>query len=264
MSENRKDLFVATEEGTATSGRRSLAGSVQLNTLASEVANKVMATVTHESFEDIALFKASTKDATAHDQLIKKYGGLEEITDLQSLSNLDDDTKAKLLRSRQSTRSHCKAKAMTMDNYRTMTMNAAGELIIRKVLGTPKTARGTSNGPRTSILFTDKELTQLAEDQNEVRREIRNLASRKSIYKHSDQFSEDSETWQQILKAEEQLKGIRQDLPRSRNANGVVKARVLEVLGDKDISALKAGEAKQLLGEIVDLMGINTTVEDSQ
>ena len=153
------------------------------------------------------LFKASQREHSAMDTLIEEMVDFDTV-DYDFIYQLDDKTVDGMLKSQQSKRSRCKSKAMTMDNYKSMMTAAIAEKIIRLATGKTKNAVGVRRGTGT-VTFSDEELEALRVDQEQLKKELRNVQSKKSIMKSKADFSEEDERWQALLVAEEQLKSIR-------------------------------------------------------
>lgn len=277
-----KELFVANTTGSTSSVRRQLEGSNQLSTLAVDIASKVLDTVMADKTK-FELIAASQSDMNALDQLVTENYNLAEV-DVEFLKKLDESTIDGLLKSNMSKRSHCKAKEMTMDNYKSMMAGLIAELLIRQATGKDKAkAFGTAGTRGTTGLFTDEALDRLALDQEDLRREIRNLQSKKSILKKKliaakaedkefagtdDEYFNTNEQWKLLCSIEDQLFGIRIDGNRGRSTKTVVvdttKDALAEKLADVDISTLKAADAKKLLAEIAGLTATQEPEEDSK
>lgn len=277
-----KELFVANTTGSTSSVRRQLEGSNQLSTLAVDIASKVLDTVMADKTK-FELIAASQSDMNALDQLVTENYSLAEV-DVEFLKKLDESTIDGLLKSNMSKRSHCKAKEMTMDNYKSMMAGLIAELLIRQATGKDKAkAFGTAGTRGTTGLFTDEALERLALDQEDLRREIRNLQSKKSILKKKlidakaedkeftgtdDEYFNTNEQWKLLCTIEDQLFGIRIDGNRGRSTKTVVvdttKDALAEKLADVDISTLKAADAKKLLAEIAGLTATQEPEEDSK
>ena len=248
MSENLKGLFNGSNEDAATSGARSLAGTAHLTNLAMDISNVVLKTAEADFENYRELIAASKVDHNAMDQLISTAFDLSTV-DISFLKELDEDVLIGMMKSQQSKRSRSKSKLMTMDNYRTMMVGAIGEQLIRMTLGKEKGR--TSRRASGSIDFTVEELAEIGADQERVRREIRNIQSKKSIYKAKDTFSEDDEQWQRLLIAEEQLKAM-----RTAPVKDDTKSKLNELLGSYDLNSLKAADAKELLKQVAALTGV--------
>lgn len=276
-----KELFVANTTGSTSSVRRQLEGSNQLTTLSVDIACKVLDTVMADKTK-FELIAASQSDMNALDQLVTENYNLAE-ADVEFLKKLDESTIDGLMKSNMSKRSHCKSKEMTMENYKSMMAGLIAELLIRQATGKEKGSAFISGVRSTTGLFTDEALERLAADQDDLRREIRNLQSKKSILKKKliaakaedkeftgtdDEYFNTNEQWKLLCTIEDQLFGIRIDGNRGRSTQTVVvdttKDALAEKLADVDISTLKAADAKKLLAEIAGLTAAQEPEEDSK
>lgn len=263
MSNEMGNLFATVNEAT-TVGSRGLSGTAQLTTTASNIAGEIL----QEMNANIEMYaddiKASQVDNNAMDKLIEKVYPLVEV-DVDFLKELDDDTIDGMLKSQQSKRSRCKSKAMTMDNYKALMTGAIAENLIRLATGKEK----HSGGPRRmagSVDYTIEQLQELSEDQERLKKEIRNVQSKKSIMKSKADFDESDERYQALLKAEQQLKDMRVtgssivEVDTTKNA-------LNDMLADVDISKLHAADAKELLAQIASLANNNndeSTADESE
>ena len=270
------ELFATSKEGTTPSVRRQLEGSNQLTTLSVDIASKVIDKVIADKTK-FTLIAASQTDMNALDQLVTENYSIAE-ADVEFLKTLDATTIDGLMKSNMSKRSHCKSKEMTMENYKSMMAGLIAELLIRQATGKEKGSAFISGVRSTTGLFTAEALERLAADQDDLRREIRNLQSKKSILKKKlnakaaetedktevEIFAED-EQWKLLCDIEDQLFGIRIDGNRGRSTQTVVvdttKDALAEKLADVDISSLKAADAKKLLAEIA---GLTATPEPEE
>ena len=253
MSNELNNLFNATENQESTANARSLAGTAQLTNVSATIANDILKAV-NDNFEDYKDLVAKSKtDHNAMDQLIDKAYDLNTV-DVEFLRQLDETTLDNMLKSQQSKRSRSKSKVMTMDNYRSMMTGAIAENLIRLVTGKAKTAGGARH-EAGKLEYTAEELEVLQNDQEKLRKEIRNVQSKKSIMKSKEGFSESDERWQALLRAEEQLKGL-----RSETKTVVVdetKNALTEVFAGVDPAALKTmknADAKALLEKAMALI----------
>lgn len=248
MSNELNTLFNS-ENQEATAGTRGLAGTAQLTTLSMTIANEILKTIEGNFAEYKELVAGSKNEHKAMDELIAKAYDLS-VVDVEFIRQLDETTVELMLKSQQSKRSRSKSKTMTMDNYRSMMVGAIAENLLRIATGKAKSAGGARRAAG-SVDFNDEQLEALANDQERLRKEIRNVQSKKSIMKAKEDFSEEDERWQQLLVAEEALKGI-----RTASTTVVVdetKDKLAELLGETDVTTLKAGDAKDLLKRIADL-----------
>lgn len=263
MSEQLNNLFSANENQEASASARSLAGTAQLTSVSSTIANDILK-VMNDNFDDYKELVAKSKtEHSAMDQLIAKAYDLS-LVDIEFLKQLDEATLDNMLKSQQSKRSRSKSKVMTMDNYRSMMIGAIAENLIRLVTGKSKSAVGNRHAAG-AVEYTAEELEVLANDQDKLRKEIRNVQSKKSIMKSKEGFSEADDRWQALLVAEEQLKNLRVDSVKVVTVDDTKNA-LTELLGGVDPAALKSmknADAKALLEKAMALIaGNNTTNEE--
>lgn len=256
------NIFATNNNTTATANGRNLAGTARLNSIANNFAAEFMAKLTELDDNDIV---AAMHDNNKLDDLIR--GTIQiEITDADhdAFAQLDDKTADGMLKSQQSKRSRCKSKDMTQDNFRSMVSAAIAEMIIRDVYGKTKNA-SVGGGRRADVGYTDEELEQLANDQEALKRAIRNIQSKKSIMKSKAGFDETSEAWQQLLEVEDQLKSHRVATVKTKTVKvDETKAAVAQLLVGVDPSNMKAADAKDLLGKILGLVDNPTADNDAQ
>ena len=242
------ELFGTNTE--TTTNARTLSGTAALTQVASAGAAHAIRRMEAdiENYRDrIAL---SATDSAELDKLIDELKPLVDIESDDPLRFLDEDTVESMLKSQQSKRSRAKGKAMTLDNYKTL-MTAA-EDILRELYNKPKQAGGTKR--RGSVEFTTEQLDALSADQVQLRKEIRNIQSKKSIMKSKADFDESSEAWQQLLTVESMLKGLRVGGRGSTVVEvDTTKDALADVLDGVDIEHLKAADAKELLARISEL-----------
>jgi len=248
------ELFnTETNETTATNSR-SLAGTAQLTATANELVAECVKKLNDNLDEYNEAFAASRSDHSAMDQLIAQLVDLDAV-DVEFIKQLDEETVDGMLKSQQSKRSRAKGKAMTLDNYKSMMSGAIAECLIRKATGKTKSAGGARR-MSGSVEFTAEQLEELRADQDRLKKEIRNVQSKKSIMKSKADFSEEDPRWQALLIAEEQLKGIRETTSRATVVKvDETREKLAEVLADVDPNSLKAGDSKALLAKIKELIG---------
>lgn len=244
------ELFGTNIETTANA--RTLSGTAALTQVASAGAAHAIRRMEAdiENYRDrIAL---SATDSAELDKLIDELKPLVDIESDDPLRFLDEDTVESMLKSQQSKRSRAKGKAMTLDNYKTMMTAAIAEDILRELYNKPKQAGGTKR--RGSVEFTTEQLDALSADQVQLRKEIRNIQSKKSIMKSKADFDESSEAWQQLLTVESMLKGLRVGGRGSTVVEvDTTRDALAGVLDGVDIEHLKAADAKELLARISEL-----------
>lgn len=250
------------EHSTQVASSRGLAGTAELTSLAATVCENVLKEVSKnvDSYKDIVA--ESQKQHSAMDELIS-------IVDLNAINvdflrKLDETTLENMLKSQQSKRSRNKGKRMTLDNYKSLMNAAVAEALIRKVLGKEK-QEGSTRRDSGSVDFSPEELIELQADQERLKKELRNVQSKKSIMKTKVGFSESDEKWLALLKAEQQLKAI-------RHSGQVMivdetKDKLAALLADVNINDLKASDAKKLIEEARQLLASNqevtTNVDDN-
>lgn len=260
MSEKMNNLFATnTNESTATSAR-SLAGTAQLTSIANTISQELINKISTDTETYGEQFENSKTDHNAMDALINLMIDLSTV-EAEFLKELDEDTLNSMLKSQQSKRSRSKSKVMTVDNYRNLMSGAVAELLIRQAMGKAKSSMGYRRASG-SVEYTAEELEMFKNDQEALKREIRNVQSKKSIMRSKADFTEEDERWGQLLAAEETLKGMR--------VGGGVKTVVVDKtgeqlkaeLGDKDIDSLKAADAKALLKKLLEAAGGKVEAEE--
>lgn len=240
-------------KATTATGRVGLPGTAELTAIASRIASDILNIMS----EDVDTYRIrileSAKDNVELDKLIDELHPLGNEA-LDFMDELDENVVDNMLKSQQSKRSRTRSKTMTMDNYRSLLTAAIAENLIRLKTGKIKT-NGTMRVGGALDSFTPARLEELAADQEALRREIRNIQSRKSIMKSKADFDESSEAWQQLLKIEAQLKDLR---VTTRGVHTVevdtTKEQLKDLLGDVDPEHLKAADSKELLARIHDML----------
>lgn len=273
MSESLRGLFSTSNQDATNSSARSLAGTAQLTSLTANIASGILTTVDAQLDEYRDLFTRSKADHNAMDQLITKA---YEITDedVQFLKELDEAILENMLKSQQSKRSRAKSKTMTLDNYKSMMVGALGELMLRKALGKAKSATVRYKNT-TSLEYSAEQLDKFRADEESVRREIRNIQSKKSILKAKAGFSfdvngapaaeneeADNTRWQQLCEAEELLKSIRDSVQPIYVDD--TKNKLTEMLDGVDVNQLKTADAKKLLEQALKLIQSQEPTDEVQ
>lgn len=261
MTNAMNNLFTAESNTTANNGR-GLTGTAQLTNIASNLAADIIREINtaieandEHSHEWVERLKKSQADNNAMDNLIESVHPLETV-DIDFLKDLDDNTLDGMLKSQQSKRSRCKSKAMTLDNYRALMTGAIAENLIRLATGKEKNSVG-SRRMAGKVEFTIEELQQLSEDQERLKKEIRNIQSKKSIMKSKADFDESDERYQALLKAEQQLKDMRVNATVEVIKVDECAEALSELLHGVDIHNLKAADSKELLEQISKLVTFN-------
>lgn len=244
------------EINNITSGANQLSVTAQLNTVANQIVkdvlNRILPTEENDNNEEYAdQILASQTDHNAMDNLLNEVVDYEA-QDIDWLKEADSEELEKVLKSQQSKRSRSKNQQMTIENYAKMMTAAVAERLVREALGKPKgNGGGNTRGQAT---YTDEELNALAEDPAMLARAIRNVQSKKSIAKSKVDFDENSDRWQDLLEAEQQLKDLRSSINGLQNTAAQeaieAKRKAEELVGDVDVNTLKADEARDMLAKI--------------
>ncbi len=252
------NLFTTANNNTATAGSGTLPGTAQLTNIASSAARNTLDIANNDLDKYGDLIVKSQTDTASLDKLIDECGPASDDFPLDFLKELDEELLESMLKSQQSKRSRCKSKEMTMDNYTSMLTAAIAENFIREALGREKGSfGGRASGP---VQYSDERLAELADDQDALRKEIRNCQSKKSIMKSKAGFSEEDERWTALLTAEEQLKAIRLDsAPRAKDT---LRDDLKELLAETDENGMKAADLKELVATIKAFVWSDVTTEE--
>lgn len=238
------------------SGANQLSVTAQLNTVANQIVKDVLSRILptdgEENSEYADQILASQTDHNAMDNLLNEVVNFEEDTDTDFLKDTNSEELERVLKSQQSKRSRSKNQQMTIENYAKMMTAAVAERLVREALGKPKgNGGGNTRGQAT---YTDEELNALAEDPAMLARAIRNVQSKKSIAKSKVDFDENSDRWQDLLEAEQQLKDLRASINGLQNTAAQealeAKRKAEELVGSVDVNTLKADEARDMLAKI--------------
>lgn len=242
---NLNSLFTANTKETK--GKRALSGTAEMTANAEVVVNNIFEELSN-CYDDYAeTFEQSKTDANAMDTLINQFTDDFSDVDVSFLGKYDDEELKAMLKSQQSKRSRSKSKEMTIDNYNAMMNAAVCELMIRKYTGNAK----TRTAGRGSSIYTEEYLNSLADDQHELRRELRNVQSKMCIFrkKHPDDHSEFDE-YQELMRVENTLKEMRVPIEGHR-----VKMSEVTAALDVDANALSLEEAQQLIAALQNITG---------
>ena len=242
---NLNNLFTASTKETK--GKRALSGTAEMTANAEVVVNNIFEELSN-CYDDYAeTFEQSKTDANAMDALINQFTDDFSDVDVSFLEKYGDEELKAMLKSQQSKRSRSKSKEMTIDNYNAMMNAAVCELMIRKYTGNAK----TRTAGRGSSIYTDEYLNSLADDQHELRRELRNVQSKMCIFrkKHPEDHSEFDE-YQELMRVENKLKEMRVPIEGHR-----VKMSEVTAALDVDANALSLEEAQQLIAALQNITG---------
>lgn len=251
---NINEMFNAVENNETATNARNLAGTAQLTSVANELVAQCIKTLNDNLDEYREDFEASKHDHNAMDKLLAKLIDFDTI-DVEFIKELDETTVDGMLKSQQSKRSRAKSKAMTMDNYKSMMSGAIAENLIRKATGKVKSAGGARR-MSGSVDFTAEQLEELREDQERLKKELRNVQSKKSIMKSKADFTEEDERWQALLVAEEQLKSIRVTTGGTKVVKvDETKEKLAEMLSEVDTDHMRTSDVKDMLAQVKALLG---------
>lgn len=251
------ELF-GTNEMSVSAAHRGLPGTAELTNIASAAAH----TIIKHMEEDIENYRPriqkSAVDAKELDEIINEFKPYADIPEDSILRNLDEETVESMLKSQQSKRSRTKSKAMTLDNYVTLLTAAIAEDILREIYNKPKSAGGFHRAAGT-VDYTIEQLEALHADQEALRKEIRNVQSKKSIMKSKADFDESDERWQALLVAEQRLKDMRIGGTTTKVVEvDKTKDALAEMLNGIDIKHLKSADAHELLERIAKVAAGNS------
>lgn len=255
------ELF-GTNEMSVSAAHRGLPGTAELTNIASAAAH----TIIKHMEEDIENYRPriqkSATDAKELDAIIDEFKPYADIPEDSILRNLDEETVEGMLKSQQSKRSRTKSKAMTLDNYVTLLTAAIAEDILREIYNKPKSAGGFHRAAG-SVDYTIEQLQALSEDQEALRKEIRNVQSKKSIMKSKADFDESDERWQALLVAEQRLKDMRIGSATTQVVEvDHTKNALVDMLNGIDIKHLKSADAHALLERIAQVAAGSSDDED--
>ena len=136
-----------------------------------------------------------------------------------------------------------------------MLTGAVAENLLRIAANKPKSAGGGAR--RRTVTYSEEELEAFKNDPEALKKAIRNVQSKKSIYKSKADFDPESERWKELLEVEEELKAIR-DGQTIEAEKAIEKTNQLEeMLATIDISSLKATDAKEMLDSIKQMLSTN-------
>lgn len=250
---NLKGLFANGNNSMEVSSRgNQLSSTAELTRISTEIAREILkrAEADAERFAD--KIAESQKSHDAMDQLINELYDLTTV-DIEFLKAESEEVLDRMIKSQQSKRSRAKSKEMTIENYLTMLTGAVAENLLRLAANRPKTAGG-GGARRGTVRYSEEELEMLANDPEALRRALRNIQSKKSIYKSKADFDPESERWQELLEVEAQLKAIR-DSQSVEAAKAIEKTQLLEeMLATVDTKDLKATDAKEMLERIKQML----------
>lgn len=238
-------------ETKETTNARALSGTAELT----KISNNVAVRIIHEMENDIDAYREriakSATDSKELEALLEEFKPWCDIDEDHPLRHLDDATVEGMLKSQQSKRSRTKSKAMTLDNYCTLMTAAIAENLLREMYDKPKAAN--MGHRRSSLDYTAAELEYYADNQEALRKEIRNIQSKKSIMKSKADFDESNEQWVALLRAEQMLK----DLKVNNSVVEVDKTKdaLKELLAGKNLDEMSDEDRETLLKSVAGMIG---------
>lgn len=256
-------MFTETTHQSGASRANALNKTAELTSMAATMANECFKYLMADKDKWKESIIESQKSHDAMDELINETDVVKD--DSHTFLMLEPEAVLeKMLKSQQSKRSRTKAKVMTQANYITLMTAAIAEMLIRAALGKEKSA--TNYGVRRVLVkYTEEELEALKNDQEALKKAIRNVQSKKSIMKSKIGFDASSDAWHELLTTEEQLKALRDNAPIQTIVEvipedvleKVQKAEELVTLINQaeDIDKMKAADGKALLNQIKTLLG---------
>ena len=257
------ELFGTNESTTATNAR-SLTGTAELTNVATAAAHRIIKAMEADIEAYRPRIQLSANDSKELDAIISEFKPLHEIDEDHMLRTLSDEVVEGMLKSQQSKRSRAKSKTMTLDNYTTLLTAAIAEDILREIYNKPKSAGGFHRAAG-SVDYTIEQLQALSEDQEALRKEIRNVQSKKSIMKSKADFDESDERWQALLRAEQQLKDMRVGTSTTKVVEvDKTKDALAEMLNGVDVNHLKAADAHALLERIAQMASSESEATDEE
>lgn len=247
------DLFANnTNQKTSRGGGNQLGSTANLTRISTDIAREILKRAEADAEKYQAKIVESQKSHDVMDQLINEIYDLTTV-DIEFLKAESEEVIDRMIKSQQSKRSRAKSREMTLDNYITMLTGAVAENLLRIAANKPKTAGG-GGARRKTVTYSEEELEAFKNDPEALRKALRNVQSKKSIYKSKADFDPKSERWQELLKTEEQLKAIR-DGQTIEAEKAIEKTNQLEeMLATVDLNDLKAADAKNMLENIKQML----------
>lgn len=251
---NLKELF-ANNNNTSqevTNRGNQLSSTAELTRISADIAREILKRAEADAEKYQQQILDSQKSHDVMDRLVNELYDLSTV-DIEFLKAESEDVLDRMIKSQQSKRSRAKSKEMTLENYLTMLTGAVAENLLRIAANKPKSAGG-GGARRRTVTYSEEELEAFKNDPEALRKALRNVQSKKSIYKSKADFDPESERWQELLKAEEQLKAIRDGL-NVEAEKAIEKTNQLEeMLATVDPKDLKAADAKELLESIKQML----------
>ena len=248
-------LFGTEETVNVSNAGNQLDKTGDLTKLATKHVNdalKLMDTTDAVTVEEVEAAKIDHDDM---DYLVSQLIDLKSIN-IDFLKDTSEDELEKMIRSQQSKRSRAKAKGPSVENFKTMMIGAVAESLLRLAANKPK---GQGGGfAAGEINYTDAQIEEFKTNADKLKKEIRNVQSKKSIMKSKADFDEQSPRYQELLQAEELLKTIRDGstptITKEAEDAIAIKSELEEAVEDLDVDGLSEEDAKLLLAKVKDIL----------
>ena len=248
-----KDLFANSNTNQKVSkGGNQLNNTANLTRISEDIAREIIKRVEADAEKYQAKIIESQKSHDTMDALINEVYDLATV-DIDFLKNEPEEIIDRMIKSQQSKRSRAKSKEMTLDNYITMLTGAVAENLLRIAANKPKSAGG-GGAKRGTVAYSEEELEAFKNDPEALKRAIRNVQSKKSIYKSKADFDPKSERWQELLEVEAQLKALRDGQTVEAEKAIEKTSQLEEMLATVDPKDLKAADAKDMLEHIKQML----------
>ncbi len=246
-----KDLFANTNQKVS-NGSNQHDSTANLTRISTDIAKEILKRAEADAEKYQAKIIESQQSHDVMDQLINEIYDLTTV-DIDFLKKESEEILDRMIKSQQSKRSRAKSKEMTFENYITMLTGAVAENLLRIAANKPKSAGG-GGARRKTVAYSEEELEAFKNDPEALRKALRNVQSKKSIYKSKADFDETSERWQELLAVEAQLKAIRDG--QSIEAEKAIEKtnQIEEMLATIDPKDLKASDAKDILASIKQML----------
>ncbi len=244
-----KELFASNTNQEVSNRGNQMSSTANLTRMSADIAREIIQIATEKELRDLVTESQQSHDKM--DELINATYNLAD-ADVEFLKAEGEEVLDRMIKSQQSKRSRAKSKEMTLENYLTMLTGAVAENLLRLVANKPKSAGGGAR--RKTVTYSEEELEAFANDPEALKRAIRNVQSKKSIDRSKADFDETSERWQELLKAEEQLKAIRDGQTVEAEKAIEKNSQLEEMLATVDPKDLKAADAKEMLESIKQML----------
>ena len=186
------DLFANnTNQKTSRGGGNQLGSTANLTRISTDIAREILKRAEADAEKYQAKIVESQKSHDVMDQLINEIYDLTTV-DIEFLKAESEEVLDRMIKSQQSKRSRAKSREMTLDNYITMLTGAVAENLLRIAANKPKTAGG-GGARRKTVTYSEEELEAFKNDPEALRKALRNVQSKKSIYKSKADFDPESE-----------------------------------------------------------------------